>query len=182
MKRRASLLLIVTFLLTVSSCIVMKMPLGAASSLPPNNENNTSPVKTTESANSSSSATHENNLKKYQGAWFAEDYTKVDAGKGTLVPAGAEMVLNISDTGEDNSIRLILTSLPPASRIAVVEAKIIMKDSQTGSFNFDDDGWGTKGNGIIQFQGDKVTVTIQRLSSTDTNWRIFGGTKIFIRM
>jgi hypothetical protein len=119
-------------------------------------------------------------IHSYQGTWYEENYQLIEYN-GTACDSGAIITLISANGKTKNSIEITYISAPPACRVAHIEADIKMINVHEGAFNFDDDDWGDTGQGTIQFENDKIVVTIQLLHSTSDNWGMFSGQKIFIR-
>jgi hypothetical protein len=108
----------------------------------------------------------------YSGTWYSEDY-ELNETSEYKTPSGTKMTLDIAKDGTRGKIKLECVSYPPMSRIAVVEAELVIINGYTATFSFDDDGWGNSGTGVVTFQQDKIVVTPDVTLADNCNWNIF---------
>jgi hypothetical protein len=78
-------------------------------------------------------------------------------------------------------LNVISSSSLPENRVADILSSLIIRNDNTGKFTFDNDGWGDSGEGTVSFAKDKITVAITIKNSSDDNWSIFEGKKLFTR-
>lgn len=122
-------------------------------------------------------------LKDYSGLWYSQDSRNVKDKYGDIYTSGSQIILNIPNNGKDGTIKITSASLPPASRIASFETKLHLENNYTGTFSFDNDGWGHKGEGTVSFNqnNNQIDVDIEFINSIDSNWGVFIGKRSFIR-
>jgi hypothetical protein len=118
----------------------------------------------------------------YSGTWYSKDFELhyVEEYK-TIIHSGTIMTLALSDDGTGGKITLECTSDPPMSRIAIVEADLVIINDHTASFSFDDDGWDSRGSGTVSFEDDRIIVTTEGHNPESSNWYIYLGVTVFFK-
>ena len=107
-------------------------------------------------------------LEHYNGEWVGEH-------------ENSQLLFEYIDENKAN-ITIIHNSSPPSERIASIELyDVTFSNDGKYEFQFDDDGWGTKGNGFIELLGEQISVTIEHTRPSEGNWSIFSGKQVYTR-
>lgn len=78
----------------------------------------------------------------------------------------------------------ISISMPDSGQVLMVKAPMSQQKNSVATFNFDDDGWGNAGRGILQRKGEVVELTLEQTGAqpdADKNIRRNYGTYLLPR-
>ena len=114
------------------------------------------------------------NVVQYNSTTYLYDYTP--SNKNYEKDGGHRLNIKVKDNNTIAFEYSVLQSAP-ANRIAVIELdNIKLDDNHSGSFEWEDDGFGNKGKGTIKLDSNKVIINITDVQlSESAMWGIFNG-------
>ncbi|MCA1321569.1 hypothetical protein LC085_16815 [Bacillus tianshenii] len=112
-------------------------------------------------------------LATYSGFW---------GDPNSFQEGGLELELEEIDA-QTAYIQLHSIQAPPANRVASIEYTVTFDEYGEGRFTFEDDGWGSSGEGLISLMDmNMIMVTIEYdYQHPDAMWMVYDGTASFLR-
>ncbi|MFZ5945815.1 MAG: hypothetical protein ACOYVD_17120 [Bacillota bacterium] len=145
------------------------------------NECSDKPPSDSQIYNINQETTKASNASEYEGKWISSNYQFVQM-EGYTAKFGSELYIKNKNDGMMD-IEIYDIAPPPSSRIASIAADVKISKEGVGSFTFNDDGWGSHGNGTIELLNNQIIVNVysQIEEGTNPDWRFYGGKRVFIR-
>jgi hypothetical protein len=120
---------------------------------------------------------HQSDLSEYNGFWLGDDYGRFPNEAGDTISIGSTLTMDMVN----KSIMVQHIGPPFMSRIAQVNTSFEISDSGAGRFKFDDDGWGNRGSGRIEFKDYEIVVEIKIEERANADMQIFEGRISFMK-